>query len=117
MRMSELALLLLAATIAGAQQPPADEPQLKSRPEAAAAQGVTPMPGNVVVLPAGTKIPIALKQPVSTRGAQTDEAIYAQTTFDHRRRARDHSCRHVRPGRVGSREARRIDGKGRRYVR
>ena len=72
MRTALLFLLLVCAAAAA--------PQLKSRTE------TTPPPtpadaGRVSILPAGTKIPIALKQPVSTKAAQPGDAIYAETTF------------------------------------
>ncbi|HZU29429.1 MAG TPA: hypothetical protein VFA04_28155, partial [Bryobacteraceae bacterium] len=70
MRTALLFLLLVCGAAAA--------PQLKSRTE------TTPTPadaGRVSILPAGTKIPIALKQPVSTKAAQPGDAIYAETTF------------------------------------
>ncbi len=71
---------LLASTLALGQQSPAEEPRLRTRDE-------TPTPATQVtaqtqlIIPAGTKIPIALKQPVSTKGAQPGDPIYGQTTF------------------------------------
>jgi type IV secretion system protein VirB10 len=76
---------LFCAAIAGwAQVPnlPSGEPRLKTRTEVAhpepAPKVVT---GDVWILPAGTKIPIQLRQPVSTKNAQPGDAIYAQTSF------------------------------------
>ena len=66
-------------------QPPAEQPKLKQRTE---------LPGNprnpdqqresadgLWIVPAGTKIPIQLRQAVSTKNAQPGDPIYAQTTF------------------------------------
>ena len=44
-----------------------------------------PRPGadakQVFIVPAGTKIPIQLRQPISTKGAKPGDPIYAQTSF------------------------------------
>src|SRR5580704_17250171 len=36
---------------------------------------------NVVTIPAGTKIPLALKQAISTKNAREGDAVYAETAF------------------------------------
>ncbi len=54
--------------------------QFKSRddlPQGKAAELTGPM----MVVPAGTRLPIQLRQPLSTRNAQPGDAVYAQTTF------------------------------------
>ena len=38
---------------------------------------------NAVVIPAGTKIPLALKQAVSTKNAREGDAVYAETVFPY----------------------------------
>jgi hypothetical protein len=68
---------LLAAGAAIAQ----DAPKLKSRTDVPPSEPPTPPPGPVLVVPAGTKIPISLKQPVSTSTARPGDAIYGQTSF------------------------------------
>jgi hypothetical protein len=75
-----ISLLIAAGTVLG--QAPENELKLKSRtdlPDSA------PRPGQSVdglwILPAGTRIPIALRQPISTKGAKQGDPIYAQTTF------------------------------------
>jgi hypothetical protein len=45
---------------------------------AAPAQAVDP---NAVVIPAGTKIPLLLKQAISTKNAREGDAVYAETAF------------------------------------
>ncbi len=63
-----------------AQQPSGDAPQLKTRSETMTPK--TPIdPSVLCVVAAGTKIPIQLRQPVSTKNAQPGDAIYAQTAF------------------------------------
>jgi hypothetical protein len=71
-----LAVLLLLAGASAAQQ-------LKTREEAAeAATRSIPQPsGPLWVVPSGTRIPIQLRQPLSTKNAQPGDPVYAQTTF------------------------------------
>jgi hypothetical protein len=59
------------------------EPKLKTRTEVTARPGQPPQQGEngLWVVPAGTKIPIQLRQAVSTKNAQAGDPIYAQTTF------------------------------------
>jgi hypothetical protein len=71
-----VAFVLLTALSVMAQQPPEAQPKLKTRDEAPAKSGDQPW-----VVPAGTRIPIQLQQPVSTKDAQPGDAIYARTTF------------------------------------
>ncbi|MGA3027402.1 MAG: hypothetical protein ABSF98_21805 [Bryobacteraceae bacterium] len=71
-----IALVLLTTFSLMAQQPPEAQPKLKTRDEAPANKGDRPW-----VVPAGTRIPIQLQQPVSTKDAQPGDAIYARTTF------------------------------------
>lgn len=72
-----VAILLAAST--QAQQPTG----LKSRTDLP--QATTPAahhdPGDLWIVPAGTRIPIQLRQPVSTKSAQQGDPIYAQTAF------------------------------------
>lgn len=81
--MRSLFIVLLAALAAFCQAPPADSsPRLKSRTEVAGTESrPRPPAGSPWVVPAGTKIPIQLRQPVSTKNAQPGDPIYAQTTF------------------------------------
>jgi len=52
------------------------------KPDAAAGpvQGTASDP-NVVTIPAGTKIPLLLKQAISTKNAREGDAVYAETAF------------------------------------
>ncbi len=47
-------------------------------PNAAPATAADP---NVVTIPAGTKIPLSLKQAISTKNAREGDAVYAETAF------------------------------------
>lgn len=60
---------------------PADAAQTPSLSGAAAAQPATPQDPNAVVIPAGTKIPLLLKQAISTKNAREGDAVYAETAF------------------------------------
>ncbi len=42
---------------------------------------LTPGTGNTAIVPAGTKIPVALKQAISTKSAREGDVVYAETTF------------------------------------
>ncbi len=78
-----IAAALLAAAPAVCQQAP-EEPRLKSRTEVVAqppASAPQQNPNGIWIVPAGTKIPIQLRQAVSTKNAQSGDPIYAQTTF------------------------------------
>ena len=58
----------------------ASRAELEPGNEAAAANAVNPSPGKLVV-PAGTRVPIALKHAISGKSARVGDSIYAQTTF------------------------------------
>src|SRR5689334_4702399 len=76
--MRNLLALLLAASAAAGQQP---APKLKSRTEVAAPPPASVTSGGLWIAPAGTRIPLQLRQPVSTKDARPGDPIYAQTTF------------------------------------
>ncbi len=64
------------------EQPSSSQPRLKTRTEVAAPPAKPELSaGGLWIVPAGTKIPIQLRQAVSTKNAQTGDPIYAQTTF------------------------------------
>jgi type IV secretion system protein VirB10 len=88
--MSKLLPLAAVVTAAGLAQTaapsdaPGEEPRLKTRSEVVQQPGKTEEPAaasDVWVIPAGTKLPMELRQPVSTKNAQAGDSIYAQTTF------------------------------------
>jgi hypothetical protein len=56
------------------------QPTEPSAPSAVAAPAQAADP-NAVVIPAGTKIPLLLKQAISTKNAREGDAVYAETAF------------------------------------
>ncbi len=62
-------------------KPAAAAGQTPSVTEGATAQPATPQDPNAVVIPAGTKIPLLLKQAISTKNAREGDAVYAETAF------------------------------------
>lgn len=58
-----------------------DQPQLTPRVMPTTHQESNSAPTSSLVVPAGTKIPLALKQGVTTKNAKEGDPIYAQTVF------------------------------------
>ena len=84
MDMREFLALSLLAGSAIAQEPDphiSSEPRLKQRSEIVAGSRKERSTAAVLTVPAGTKIPLQLRQPISTKGAKVGDPIYAQTTF------------------------------------
>jgi type IV secretion system protein VirB10 len=69
-----LLLISTAIAVSSAQE-------LKTRTPAPSPPAREAVTGPVIVIPAGTKIPLQLRQPISTKGAKPGDPIYAQTTF------------------------------------
>jgi len=73
----------------------ADQPQTEEQPASSQAtdlrkpdsvqnpvlQSTSPADPNALVIPAGSKIPLALKQAISTKNAREGDAVYAETVF------------------------------------
>jgi hypothetical protein len=81
--------LLLISGMALGQAPEAQKPDnaaANSAPAAAAkaapAAGAASDP-NAITIPAGTKIPLLLKQAISTKNAREGDAVYAETAFPY----------------------------------
>lgn len=71
-----------AATVLVAQLAFAEDPKLKRRPvDPSPVDTPAPSQEPVLLAPAGTRIPLQLQQPISTKGAKPGDPIYAQTTF------------------------------------
>lgn len=64
-----------ASSAAPVTAPPAAAPSAMRTAAPAAANP------NVITIPAGTKIPLALKQAISTKNAREGDAVYAETAF------------------------------------
>lgn len=75
-----IALLLLLLPMPG-QVAGSPQRQAMAGSQAGVAQTVGPDDRQTLVIPAGTKVPLALKQSVSTKNAHEGDAVYCQTTF------------------------------------
>jgi hypothetical protein len=73
MRMVMIAFLMSA--LAAAQTISDSKPNAQPAPNADAART------NQLTIPAGTKVPLALKHAISTKSAREGDAVYAETTF------------------------------------
>jgi hypothetical protein len=81
--MHELITVLLISTMAFAQTADSraqDQAPAGSAP-VAATTGDAVSDSSVVTIPAGTKIPLSLKQAISTKNAREGDAVYAETAF------------------------------------
>ncbi len=79
-------VLLLLSGMAVGQAAETQKPDADSPPVAAAALSPAPAAAsdpNVVTIPAGTKIPLSLKQAISTKNAREGDAVYAETAFPY----------------------------------
>jgi hypothetical protein len=65
--------MLLVAALASAQSSPATPPGAAASASATAVSELT--------IPSGTKVPVALKHAVSSKGTHEGDAVYAETTF------------------------------------
>jgi hypothetical protein len=71
-----------AAAQVAAPAPPNNAAQAKDVSAAPAGATVAEAPDpNAAVIPAGTKIPLLLKQAISTKNAREGDAVYAETAF------------------------------------
>jgi hypothetical protein len=77
-----LGFSLSAAGVIGAQpQQPTPVPEPPATPQAAPAASTSAPGQNIFVVPAGTKIPLTLKNALSTKTAQPGDAVYLSTSF------------------------------------
>ncbi len=85
--MRNLVGLMLFAMLVQAQEPARQQPAQPETPRLRTRTEVqtTPQPGQnadqLWIVPAGTKVPIQLRQPISTKNAQAGDPIYAQVAF------------------------------------
>ena len=66
-------------TAATGQAGPASVAPANAAPASAAP--ANPQDPNAIVIPAGSKIPLTLKQAISTKNAREGDAVYAETAF------------------------------------
>jgi hypothetical protein len=77
-------IVLLASSLSfgqTAETPHTDTAVPSSAPKSATATPVAPSDPNMLTIPAGTKIPLSLKQAISTKNAREGDAVYAETAF------------------------------------
>ena len=76
-RMALCAWLLISGAVLA--QSSASPPQ-----DASGTSGIAPSAdANMITIPAGTKIPLSLKQAISTKNAREGDAVYAETAFPY----------------------------------
>jgi hypothetical protein len=83
MRGAWVFLLLSGMAVGQAAEAPKPDAGVSSAPAAAAAASPTAAASDphVVTIPAGTRIPLSLKQAISTKNAREGDAVYAETAF------------------------------------
>jgi hypothetical protein len=79
-------VFLLLSGMALGQVAETPKPDAATGSASAAAAASSPAPGaasdpNVITIPAGTKMPLSLKQAISTKNAREGDAVYAETAF------------------------------------
>ena len=78
---------LLVAGMAWGQTAQTSKPEPAATPNTAQEDAASPKPveppadPHAVVIPAGTKVPLTLKQAISTKNAHEGDAVYAETAF------------------------------------
>ena len=70
-------MLLLSSLLAAGQASPPQSQNTQAAPAAASPHADE----TSLTIPAGTKVPLALKQAISTKNAHEGDAVYAETTF------------------------------------
>ncbi len=79
--MRVLATLLLISGIAWAQSADAAKPAASPQNAGQSAPASATHDSNSVVIPSGSKIPLSLKQAISTKNAREGDPVYAETVF------------------------------------
>src|ERR1700690_3775800 len=80
MKIVPLILALLLTQVAMAQTPPASDPDAPSSVASLRSEKVDAAK-TVIAIPAGTSIPLSLKQAISTKTARSGDPVYAETAF------------------------------------
>jgi hypothetical protein len=76
-----LAAFLGAASILVSAQNWDGTPQLTSRAAPVAQQSSTAAPTDAITVPSGTRVPLVMKQGLTTKNAHPGDPVYAQTSF------------------------------------
>jgi hypothetical protein len=75
------ATLSVGAVVPASAQTSQEQPHLTPRNGVVAAPPVDPPPVQLIQLASGTKIPLTLKQGITTKSARPGDPVYAQTAF------------------------------------
>src|SRR5256885_10288596 len=70
-----------AASAAASTTQPAPAQAATSQPVTSQNKSQTAPASTMLVIPSGTKVPLALKQAISTKGAKEGDPVYCETTF------------------------------------
>jgi hypothetical protein len=76
-----LVAFLSAATIIVSAQDRDGSPQLTSRAVPIAQENSPAAPADAITVPAGTRVPLTMKQGLTTKNARPGDPVYAQTAF------------------------------------
>jgi len=81
--MRGLTVLLMTGIVLGqaANAPKSPDPSPQNPPAPSPPAASAPHDPNIVTIPAGTKIPLSLKQAISTKNAREGDSVYAETAF------------------------------------
>ncbi|HZR57517.1 MAG TPA: hypothetical protein VFA74_11635 [Terriglobales bacterium] len=80
MRSLEISILLFTITLSLTASAFAQDSKQVNAPVPAITASAT-APANQVLIPAGTRVPLALKYAISTKGTREGDSVYAETTF------------------------------------
>jgi hypothetical protein len=76
-----LAVFLSAATVVASAQNWDGAPQLTSRAAPVAQENGPAAPADAITVPVGTRVPLTMKQGLTTKNARPGDPVYAQTAF------------------------------------
>lgn len=83
--MRRLSCFMLISAMALGQAANTSKPDTDANPASAVTIAPTPAPAaadpNTLTIPAGTRIPLSLKQAISTKNAREGDSVYAETVF------------------------------------
>lgn len=80
--MRAILMMLLVSGMAWGQADSVNKPEIRLTPQSAApSMAEKPAESHPLVIPAGTRVPLSLKQAISTKNAREGDPVYAETTF------------------------------------
>lgn len=78
---TRISCVLVLASSAFAQTPSSSEPAARPADAAPSPTSTTSVPQAKLMIPAGTKVPLSLKQAITTKTAKEGDPVYCETTF------------------------------------